>query len=285
MSDAPNRRFDVWADPAARTYLTLGLVAALALGLALMQHAEGIWAVVPTLVAITGLMFRWLSAPVFMLLGVALSLLVTQQQFHMMTSPINDVLLAGCVVAVILAHFRLYSITSSILPHDPRRTLDPSRPRHRGPPVWIEILMVLTIVPYIVYLIRRKRPSQETLMKPERRDCVLAIDEWPAAVGSVAICAVASVVLWAVSERIPPPRMTVPEQWRLGLMIWFALMPVFIVAAFVGYRHARRRSPTEARLLLTDELWSETRGDQRRIVRWINRARLKQDNQRLEKLP
>lgn len=285
MSDAPNRRFDVWADAAARTYMTLGLVAALALGLALMQHAEGIWAVIPTLVAITGLMFRWLSAPVFMLLGVALSLLVTQQRFHMMTSPMNDVLLAGCVVAVILAHFRLYSITTSILPHDPRRTLDPARPRHRGPAAWVEILMVLTIVPYIVYLIRRKRPSRETLMKPERRDCALAIDEWPSAVGIAAVCAVASVVLWAVTERIRPPQRTVQEQWRLGVMIWLTLVPVFIVAAVVGYRHARRRSPTEARLFLADELWRETRGDQRRIVRWINRARLKQDNQRLEKLP
>ena len=275
MNDAAKQPADVWADLAARTYLTFGLIAAFALGLSLMQYADGVWAVAPTLIAIAGLMFRWLSAPVFVLLGVALALLVTQPRFAAEPTPLNDLLLAGSVIAVMLAHFRLYSITTAIFPHDPRRTLNPSRLRRPSPPIWIEMLMVLTIVPYVVHIIRRRQPARYQPALIEKRKTTLAVDEWPRAVGVIAFAATASVALWAATANIPPPLMTIPEQWRLGLMVWFALVPVFLVAAIVGYRHARRRSPSEARLILADELWRETRGEQRRIARWINWARLK----------
>lgn len=277
-------RIDVWGDTAARTYMVLGVAAALALGLALMQHSEGIWPAVPTLIAIAGLMFHWLSAPVFMLLSVAMALLVNQPQTTSYTPPMNDVLLAGSVVAVMLAHFRLYSITSAILPHDPRRTLDPSRQRRRGPAMWLEILMVLTMVPYIIYMMRRKRPRAKNVLPPVRRDGVPLVDEWPRAVGQAVVCGVVAIALWELTSRIPPPMLTIREQWRLGLMIWFVLTPVLLVSAVTWYRQSNRWSPAEARLVLNDELWRETRGEQRRIVRWISRARLNQNN-RTEKLP
>jgi hypothetical protein len=284
MNNVAKQRADMWTDPAARIYLAFGLVAAFILGLSLMQYAEGIWAVVPTLIAIAGLMFRWLSAPVFVLLGVALALLVTQPRFAVEPAPLNDALLAASVVAVMLAHFRLYSIANAILPHDPRRLLDPAKPRRQGPPVWVEILMVLTIVPYIVHLIRRRQPTRYQLAPTEKRASPVAVDEWPRAVGVVAIAATTSVAIWTATALMPPPELTIPEQWRLGLMVWFTLVPVFLVTVVVSYRHARRRSPTEARLILVDELWRETRGEQRRTVRWINWARLKQQYQSREKL-
>jgi hypothetical protein len=281
----PRNQPDIWTNAAARTYLIFGLVAAFALGLSLMQYADEPWTLVPTCIAVAGLLLRWLSAPVFLLLSVALSMLVTQRQFAVESTPVNDALLAGSVVAVILAHFRLYSITTAIFPHDTRRTLDPARPRRASPPVWVEILMVLTVVPYIVYMIRRPRPAKSTPLKQEFRASPMSLDEWPRAVGVVAVCAAVGIALWTATDWIRPPLLTIREQWRLGLMVWFMLVPVFLVVVVIGYRHASRRSLAEARLILADELWRETRGDQRQVVRWINRARLKQQNQRLEKLP
>ena len=32
--------------------------------------------------------------------------------------------------------------------------------------------------------------------------------------------------LWAATAWIPPPLLTIREQWQVGLMVWFALVPV-----------------------------------------------------------
>jgi hypothetical protein len=284
MNEQSTQFVDPWSDPAARVYLIFGLVAAVALGLALMQYSDEIWTVAPTLIAVAGLLFRWLSAPVFVVLGVAMTLLVSQRHFAVEHLPLSDGLLAGSVVAVMLAHFRLLSITTTMFPHDPRRTLSAKRQPRPARSWFRDMLMVVTVVPYIVHVLRKKNRSLTGVAKPERRKGSLAKDEWARAVGVVIGCSAVGVLLWAATDWIPPPLLTIREQWRLGLAAWFTLLPILVVAVVIGYYTARRRTFIEARMILTDELWRETRGDQRRMARWINRARLRHDHRRTEGL-
>lgn len=278
MTNAVDKRIDIWGDPAARTYAIFGLVAAMVLGLSLLQYAEGIWAVAPTMVAIVGLLFRWQSAPVFVLLGVALSLLISQSAQHpMAVGPVEDSLLAGSVVAVMLAHFRLCSMTIAIFPSDVRRTLKRDR-TWSGPPVWLELLMVLTVLPYMVYSYRLGRRRRPASVAAERRGGPLLLDEWPRAVLVVCGSAVAAVGLWVLAGAVAVPEMTVPEQWQLGLLLWLTMAPVALIALVYNRLNSRAMTAAEARLILNDQIWRETRGEQRHIARQLAWDRLKRQH-------
>jgi hypothetical protein len=61
-----------------------------------------------------------------------------------------------------------------------------------------------------------------------------------------------------------------PPRWKQFLMIAWLVLVVMFVAAH-GFRYWRRlqMDRATARLLLQDVLWNETRGEQRRINRWL----------------
>lgn len=273
---------DTWNDPDARVYLTFGIIAAFAMCLALMQYSDDVWIVAPTLVTIAGLLLRWISAPVFMLLAVALNLLATPQRF-IVQSAVNDGLLAGSVVAAMLAHFRLYSITNAIFPQDFRRTLGPRRQSPPSSPTLREFLMAILIVPYLFQLLRRR--DSEVITPSERRRSPLTKDEWPRAVAVIALSAGAAIGFWTIAKSLPVPLLTIPAQWHVGLFVWLVIAPIILASLIINYRGAMRRSMLEAHVILNDELWRETRREQRKIARKIERARLQKVHERSETLP
>src|SRR5205807_9634665 len=84
------------------------------------------------------------------------------------------------------------------------------------------------------------------------------------AVGS----ALAGRFLWALTE-LSQPGWEIPEEyWRAGQVVWISGTLLLALLAVVGYLGWRRQSPDEARLLLADRLWAETRRERRRIQGW-----------------
>jgi len=269
-----SRPFDVLADPVARTYLVVGLAACAVLALALMDRGAGLWAVLPPFVGAAGLAFAWASAPVFVLLGVAIALLITQPLFAL-SSATADVILAGSVLAYVLAQYRLVAVATAILPADPRRVLGgPARPR--GLPFWLEFLLAVTVVPYVVYMLVRPKslPAVEADRPPRRSSATDGPDELPWALGVVAAAAIGAAVLWHVTGRLPVPQGINARQWHLGVVLWCVVAPAAAAWAAVGDRAGRRMPPASARLVLNEYFWKETRRECRRIARWTTWARL-----------
>ena len=67
-----------------------------------------------------------------------------------------------------------------------------------------------------------------------------------------------------------------PPRWKQFLMVaWLVLLVLFVAGH--GFRYWRRSQMDRATalLLLQDLLWNETRGEQRRLNRWIVWKKLK----------
>src|SRR5262249_31389899 len=64
--------------------------------------------------------------------------------------------------------------------------------------------------------------------------------------------------------------------WRAILMTWIAGAILYVIFSLLHYGSRGNMRPDEAMLFLQDELWKETRGEQRRINRWRAWARLRQ---------
>ena len=73
------------------------------------------------------------------------------------------------------------------------------------------------------------------------------------------------------------PPIDLPPRWKQFLAVAWILLLVMFVAA-LGFRHWRRlqMDRISAMLMLQDILWNETRGEQRRISRWLAWVRLKE---------
>jgi hypothetical protein len=66
-----------------------------------------------------------------------------------------------------------------------------------------------------------------------------------------------------------------PAMARLILLAWTVGIGLFVASALLGLWKRRQHSTAEATLFLQDTLWRETRGDQRRIQRWLAWERLR----------
>jgi hypothetical protein len=258
-----------------RAYLTIGLFATGLLGLCLVERGTGPWLVLPPMVAAAGLYFRWLRAPVFVLLGSTIAVLIAQRTNpgHL---PVADAMLSATLIGYVAAHYRLCSFGGTLYPPDSRRLLRPKPPGEPALPGWLEFLMLVTVVPYIVYSVTRKprSPGREPEVARPRR-AAAAPDEIPRLLISAALAPLAALGLWLAVRSVPVPLRIWPSQWRLGLSIWFFFIAVCAVAGLAGYFSLRRMSLLEARLRLHDALWSETRAEQRSVARWIRWRRLR----------
>ncbi|MBX7104966.1 MAG: hypothetical protein K1X57_12845 [Gemmataceae bacterium] len=262
--------------PAARVYLAMGAVSAALLAVCLAERGIGSSLILPPMAALAGLLFRWLAAPVFVLLGTAIALQIAPQPFRPSPMPLDDALLAGAIVGYVLAHYRMCAIAGTLYPADPRPTIRPTPRRRPGPPPWLEFLMIVTLVPYIVYSVTRgRRAGRPAPPAPEPRRADPPDDEYPRALMMIAACPLLAVGLWTLSARVPVPLRMFQGQWRIGLMVWLVLLAVLAVAAVTGYIALRRMSVLEARLRLHDTVWSETRAEQRSVARWVQWKRLR----------
>jgi hypothetical protein len=247
--------------------------------LALAERGAGAWGTLAPMVGVAGLLFRWSSAPVFVILGVAVSLMVSRQ-FFTVTSPASDAVLTGAALGYVVAQFRLVSLTRSLLPGDPRRPLTPARPRRARLSPVVEFLFAMTIVPYALYARRRREPKVNApSAATPRAGATAEADEVPRMLAAIAGVVAGVLLLWRLASWLPVPFSIIPAHWRLGIVVWVFIAVPFMVRVVVDYLAARRMSLLQTRLVLGDILWRETRGEARRISRFISRARAKLDSQ------
>jgi hypothetical protein len=257
-------------DEGVRHYTFLSLTALGLIALALFWRGLEAVSMLPALVGVLALIFRWRGGAVWMLVLVAYLLaaqrwpvlhpaFVTQELVWLvqpalfgqrprlyirpaLSGPagefgLADLLLGAGVFAYLAGHYRLLSVTASIFPADPRRRgqRDPAAERRSSRLVTgrevVNLLAPLPIWIGLAWLCWRWLENKETLLD-------IADYSW-------------QVIVLA---------------WLIGLLFLAA-------SALVRYGAQWQMRPEEAALFLQDTLWRETSREQRRLNRWFAWAR------------
>jgi hypothetical protein len=83
-------------------------------------------------------------------------------------------------------------------------------------------------------------------------------------------------VLLRVSlEELPQPSRLPDVVWQFFVVVWAVATLLVVARGFLGYLGRLRASREESLLYLQDQLWTQTRGEQRRITRWLAWSRLR----------
>jgi len=155
---------------------------------------------------------------------------------------LGDLMIATGLLTYLLGQYRLYALRAHAVPPDPRLVRD----GNDEPEV---------------------RPAQLFQVRELR---------WPLIV--VPACVLLSQLLWrwvaSASEwrllDIPPLKFGLQDSlWRLFSLIWLLGVGTMILLGAGGIARLYRMSGAEARMTAQDVLWLETRGEQRRINRWL----------------
>lgn len=253
------KRKNIWEDPGILPYLVICLVALGAVGVILLRSGFGSWSLFPILVGLVSLVIRWSSGPIMFLLALAAALSVTaqgwqtQQPFPRFGIRPFDVLLGLAALAYVLAHYRMQSLSASVLPVDPRR--------------------------------RKKSSSgkQQVVQQP-RSPRLVSQREIGWLVASLPLWALAAQAFWrffSVTEHWNPnPDFLKPNAWRaLMLVLIFGMFGLGAVS-WISYVRWKKWTPEEAALFLQDTVWHETRREQRRVNRWAAWGRIRASRRR-----
>jgi hypothetical protein len=232
-----------WEPRGVKTYAGAAAVALAIMLLSLEQH-EGLgWErVIPVLVGVVGLVVRWSSAPLLVVLTLAWLLELPYVFFLGRPTPASsmrslspaDLILCSSVFAYVIAHYRLQALTRHILPTTWRRNSGWCR----SPDLVIneELLLMLALIP-----------------------------------GWVVMAA----LLWSSRPAFDDHLGLPPSLWQVLLLVWFFGLGGLAATGLAYYARWTRVTPEEALLLLQDELWHETRREQRRPARWLAWLRLR----------
>lgn len=252
-------------DPAARNYIFICLAAMVVLLVVLLYQGLGTGSLIPVLVGIMGVVTRWRIGPLLLIVALAGLYYIEMIRYYGIVRPpefetpeLSDVLLGGAVVVYAAAHYRLQGLLHEIVPRAP------SRPG------------------------RRQGALHDPQPEPSACRSTRAVPESELAwLFCVPGWAAAAVVLWLA---LPAPVSYLathvelrPQDWQAGLLVWSLGVGLLVLNSFVNYAGFRRLGAAEARLVLQDVAWRETRREQGRINRWLAWARLRR--QRREEKP
>ncbi|MGL4553932.1 MAG: hypothetical protein ACRC33_22460 [Gemmataceae bacterium] len=244
--------------PAVRDHLLLAVMALGVMALTLFQEGYAGWAMLPVVPGLLSLLVYSSAGPAFVLGMLSLVLMVGNRlrgfpPWHRPPgSDLTDFLLAVSALVYVAAHWRLRSLVRHAVPADPRRAARPAKRRLEG---------------------RWMLPAADAIRTPER---VPAATELFTLVGQAVLFAAAGYLLGVrLTFESTPEAARVPDVgWRLLMVAWgvlVALMGGHVAFAAVRWYLAGR---DECLLYLQDQLWSATRGEQRRIAAWVTKARL-----------
>lgn len=235
-----------------------------ALGLVLfllVQRGFGRWSLIPVLIGMLAMAFRWPNGPLLFVLTLAglvilapadYSLFIMESGWFRRRAPrpepgpqVRDWLLCVAVLAFTAAHYRLQSLLSFILPPDPRSRRLP-----------------------------QQRPSS-WLAAPVVRHRRTAVPPPPWEIGYFLL----GLLLWAAVAQFVWAQ--IPRRWvleslgdrsvsRVVLLTWLVGCGLILTAAVSGYFKGRQATPPEAALYLQDQFWNQTRREQRRLNSWLS---------------
>ncbi len=182
--------------------------------------------------------------PLFVILSIVALIFVfpTSSRGNALTFDIEDLLLAASLLTYLASQYRMFSLGTAAFPPDMRPT-----------------------------------PRAETGDAPEARP--------ESSVGPRELLWLGATLLASLLLGFLMWRMTVVERpgiglsargfrpvdtpWRYAMLFWLIGTGVLLLRGFFHTLRAYRSKVAEARMVLQDALWAETRGEQRRINRWI----------------
>ncbi len=249
-------------DSASRNYLLLGLAAVVVVTAVMFVQGGPVAAIIPGAVAALGLTLRWTAMPIFFLVLLAWFLLFpfgvpeVERRFNDVYGShlrILDIALVGGVLTYFVAQFRLLSLVHQSMPYD--------RPN------------------------RLRKKSDKPTRRPESN---VAVGEVVRLFVTAGICVLIGQIAWFLiaepkidvrqlppfdfSEIGNPRRMRNPaishELTRFLLFTGLSAVFAFGFGLVFNYWRLRRLSRDEARLLLVDTEWSESRRELNRQEKW-----------------
>jgi hypothetical protein len=255
MMNQPEPKPSAWQTPGLSHYLIVGMVSLSVIGLVLARReVTAAAAIFPVLVGILGITLRWRLAPVVMLITLAVCLKLDYPISGQVSFRVTDFILCGATLAYLIAQYRLQSMMNHIFPVDSRQ--------REGPPRWHVGILSLRYQPEIA----KERRSPKLVSREEIGLLILGSGLW----------ATLAQACWHLfPSNWGNPGFPTPE-WRAILMTWIVGAALYIVFGLLHYWAQRHMTAEEAMLVLQDELWKETRGEQRRVNRWLAWARLRQ---------
>jgi hypothetical protein len=263
--------------PGAGAYALLCLGALTVMVLALVLRRPDPWALLPALVGGLALLFRWRGGPLFVLLSAVVLLwtwwdgvnpgwllfVVVAWVWRLLFSsgvgyprlpgashlssrallPVSDLLLAVSLLAYAAGHFRLQGLVGRLFPPDPRRRREAAP---RGP-----------------------RGAARAGAAQRRSPQLVTVGEVVGLLVVVAACGGLACLFWSWLRRRETDLEIADTAWQGILVLWLLGGGVLAGAGLLRYLGRRRMTAPEAELYLQDVLWQETRGEQRRLNRWL----------------
>jgi hypothetical protein len=248
-----------WDEPAVFHYFVVSLGALGAILLLLLARGFGIWSLLPVLAGVLGNATR--LGPALLCVAIGASLNGPREMPPLGSHAgldVPDLILCAAMLAYVVAHRRLQSLLDWIFPPDPRRRgASPSRSfpgsLFAGPPRFF----------------KQKRDGR-LVSRHEIGILLLSLPLW----------ATLAQICWRVIPREWGNPGIMPVVWQAILVFWIIGIGLLCVAAGVTYWYRRLMSPQECLIFLQDELWKDTRGEQRRFGRWLAWAALRRSDRK-----
>jgi len=249
---------DLFRVPAMRNYFLIAVAALFIYYTLMVERSGSLTTLLVILIAVPGLTARWVvSPPLVLLLTTYLlfdpgfeGLFVMIQGYPRAWSgstgwyygqlDFTNMLLAAAILVYVIAQYRLLSLFHKSMPDDPP-------PRRKGQPE--------PTTP--------RRPAR-LFTEGELGSMLLLVPLWiaGAALGWEMLAG------YERGERLGGVWGITRPFVRFMLFVWFLAMTVMLISVVFRYLALLRMSRREARLLLQDEFWLETRREQERIHRW-----------------
>lgn len=248
----PPNIFQRLRPPAALNYLVLVGAGLFVYGLIMMSRGNDLGALLAVLLAVPGVLARWTAAPVLVLLLTTYLMIdpgfinvigwVTGGPWFLPDPgtgfKLEDLLLAGGLLAYTIGHFRLTALVHQGMPNESsaQRAADPARPP--------------------------RRPVE--LVQPDELPRTLIVAGGSLIVGQV---------VWVLLKQIEYAGRPRASQFTVGtarflLLAWVIGLALMLISAALVYLRGNRMSRAEAALVLRDEFFQENRRETDRLQRW-----------------
>jgi hypothetical protein len=204
---------------------------------------------VALLLGAAGVLLRARIGPVLVLLALVGGQLVRQYfsapwTVHLALD-VQDVALCAAMLAYVAGHYRLLALWSHILPPDPRQRY------HK---------QAHAVVP--LKRLGRIAPQHRPVAHLSRGELVWFVIQLP-------LFALMAQGVWMVVGARRELHGFSPRWMQMLQLAWGLALCVFLAGQLFRYWRLWSMDPMTAQVLLQDALWHETRGEQRRIGRWL----------------
>jgi hypothetical protein len=232
-----------------RHYEALCGLALAAIFLVQLQQASSIAPVtlianlIIVLIGTLGILYKVRLSPVFVLIALAVPHLIEQanqlqlfgQESRGFRFELADVLLSVAMLTYLIGQYRLYGLRFGVLPGDPRQSVK-QQARSPGSLGAAELVALIFPVPAFALL----------------AEFVALLLRQP----------------WRIVNMEA-------KQHQFFVVAWVMFLAIYVSAHAFRYWRRNQMDELSAELILQDALWDETRGEQRRIQRWLTWRKMK----------